>query len=154
MDRDTGGKMISGEFAPPFLLRFGAAMIDYILLLALPVGGLLSDRFFGNLGIVTDRTLWFWACILTVVNLVVLPVLYHQSIGKMLTGTRIVNRDGTAAGAGQVLARQTIGYLLTLGTLGIGFFTSIFGRRARTLHDLVAGTLVIRATRREVQQKR
>lgn len=136
------------ELAPPFLLRFGSMIIDYIILLVLPIGGLLSDRFFaGGLDIVTDRTLWFLAVIFSLVNLVILPVLVRRSIGKWLSGLRIVKADGSEASTFAVFARQTIGYLLTAGTLGLGFILSVFSSRGRTLQDLVTGTAVIRAAR-------
>lgn len=139
------------EFSAPFLLRCGALLIDYIIFLILPVGGLLSERMFsGGLNVATDATLWFIATLLSIANLVFLPLICRQSIGKLLTGLRIISKNGERAGTGTVLIRQTIGYPLTLLSFGLGFLICLFTPKARTLHDYIAGTCVVRATRREI----
>ncbi|KXJ99200.1 MAG: RDD family protein [Acidobacteria bacterium OLB17] len=139
------------DFTAPFLLRCGAVMIDYIIFLILPVGGLLSAQMFaGGLNIVTDATLWFLASLISVVNVILLPLICRKSIGKMLTGLQIISSKGETAGTGAVLFRQTIGYGLTLGTLGLGFLICLFTPKARALHDYLCGTRVVRATRREI----
>lgn len=141
------------EFAPPFLLRVGSLLIDYIVFLLLPMAGLVSDRLFGanGLGIFTDRTIWLLAVVLVVVNAVILPMISGQTLGKMLTGIRIVKSDGSKAGRGSLLARQTFGYLLTFATLGLGFLVSALNSSGRSLHDYVAGTATVRAQRRLVK---
>lgn len=139
-------------FSAPFLLRCGAILIDYILFLIFPVGGLLSERMFsGGLNIATDATLWFIATLLSVVNIVILPLVCRQSIGKLLTGLRIISKTGERAGTGALILRQTVGYLLTLLTLGLGFLICLFTPKARTLHDYLSGTRVVRASRREIR---
>lgn len=140
------------DFQPPFLLRLGSALVDYIILLVLPMAGLLSERLVGGhgFGVVTDRTLWLLAFLLAGANVVVLPLLRGQSIGKMLTGIRIVKSDGSPAGRGAILFRQTLGYVITLGTAGIGFFICALTGSGRTLHDYLTGTVTVRATRRTV----
>lgn len=140
------------DFQPPFLLRLGSALIDYIILLILPMAGLLSERLLGGhgFGIVTDRTLWLLACLLAGANVVLLPLIGAQSIGKMLTGIRIVKNDGSPASRWAILFRQTLGYLLTVGTAGIGFFICALNSSGRTLHDYLTGTVTVRANRRTV----
>jgi len=143
---------ILDELSAPFLLRCGSLLIDYIIFLILPVGGLLSERIFsGGLDIATDATLWFLSILLSIVNLIFLPLICRQSIGKLLTGLRIISSKGERAGAGSILLRQTLGYVLTLATLGLGFLICLFTPKARTLHDYLAGTRVVRATRREIR---
>lgn len=143
----------ASDFAPAFLLRVGSLLVDYIIFLVPPIAGLVSDRMFGGngLGIFTDRTLWLLAVVITVVNVVFLPLFAGQSIGKMLTGIRIVKADGTAAGRGAILARQTLGYFITLATFGIGFIVSAVNSSGRSLHDYIAGTVTVRAKRRIVK---
>lgn len=147
--REINETLAPADFQPPFLLRLGAALVDYIILLILPLTGLLSERLVGGqgFGVLSDRTIWLLAVLFAGVNCVLLPLLRGQSIGKMLTGIRIVHHDGTTAGRGAILVRQTIGYVLTLATFGLGFFISALNGSGRTLHDFLTGTVTVRATR-------
>jgi len=141
-----------GDFQPPFLLRFGAVIIDYIVLLILPLAGLLSDKLVGTggFGIFTDRTLWLLAVILAGANTVLLPLFSGQTIGMMISGIRIVKNDGSPLGLFAVLFRQTLGYLLTLATFGLGFLLAAVNTSGRALHDFLSGTTVVRARKRLV----
>ena len=137
----------------PFLLRCGALIIDYIIVVAIPVIGLLLSRFAGNDGTkLLNEGLgnvgWLIAILVGLTNTVFLPMFTGQTVGKMLTGLRIVRIDGTAPTIGAVGFRQTGGYLLTLASLGIGFFISVFSSKGRALHDYLSGTVVIYADRR------
>jgi len=150
--RETVVELAPADFQPPFLLRLGSAMIDYMVLLILPLTGLLSEKLVGGsgFGVFTDRTMWFMAVILAGANCILLPLVRGQSVGKMLTGIRIVHSDGTPAGRFAILIRQTLGYVLTLATFGLGFFLCALNSSGRTLHDFLTGTVTVRATRRMV----
>lgn len=102
------------------------------------------------MNIVTDRTLWFLSIVFFFFNIVVLPAFTGRSLGKMLTGLRVVNRDGSIPKHRTIIFRQTIGLLLTALTLGLGFLLSVFGKSGRALHDLVSGTVVVHGKRRIV----
>lgn len=149
----TNGK-ITGfspeEMHAPFLLRVGALLIDYMVLMILPVLELFSNKTFGDMHMVTTRTIWFISAILFIFNIVVLPSLAGRSIGKMLTGLRIVNRDGTIPYHRTMLFRQTIGLLVSAVTLGLGCILSLFNAKGRALHDFMAGTVVVQGRRRVV----
>ena len=137
----------------PFFLRCGALLTDYIVLVSIPVLALLLGRYLGNDGpVLLGGTLveagWLIAILLGFTNLIVLPMISGQSIGKMLAGLRIVRPDGRPASKRSIVLRQTIGYTLSLATLGIGFLISLVGRKGRSLHDYVSGTVVIYADRR------
>jgi uncharacterized RDD family membrane protein YckC len=137
------------ELQAPFLLRIGALLIDYILLMIFPVLGLLSDMVFdGGLDVVTDRTLWLLSVIVFILNIIVLPVYSTRTFGKFVTGIRVVRIDGTLPGRITMLYRQTIGYLLTIVTAGLGFLISLFNPGGRALHDFLAGTVVVYGSRR------
>ena len=75
-----------------------------------------------------------------------------QTLGKIMTGLRIVRIDGRTPTIGAIAFRQTGGYLLTLASGGIGFFVSFFSSKGRALHDYLAGTVVIYADRRVVRR--
>jgi uncharacterized RDD family membrane protein YckC len=132
----------------PFLLRCGALLIDYIILVSLPVLGLLIARLSGDDGAKLFKSSynsagWIIAILLAATNFIIFPMLGGQSIGKMFTGLRIIRNDGRAASFAQLLLRHLLGYPLTALTLGLGFLFSAFSRKGRALHDLVAGTVVV-----------
>jgi uncharacterized RDD family membrane protein YckC len=144
------------EFSPealsaPFPLRLAALTIDYMVLLVLPVVWLVLARFLSDTGVpeTIGKTIWTLAVLLAVIDCILLPIIFSgQSLGKMLVGIRIVRRDGTRAHAIQILLRNTIGYVLTVATLGLGFLLAAITPSGRALHDYVAGTIVIRGRRR------
>jgi len=153
-----GRREIIVEFKPeavraPFLLRVGALTIDYILVVAIPVIGLLMSRFSGNDGAKLlnegwSSAAWLVALLVGLMNIVLLPMFSGQTFGKIVTGLRIVRIDGTAPSIRAIFLRQTVGYLLTFFSLGLGFFLSFFSRKGRALHDYLSGTMVIYADRR------
>ena len=144
------------EFSPealsaPFPLRCAALIIDYIVLLVMPVVWLVLARFLSDTGVpdAIGKTIWTLAVLLFVVDCLVMPMIFGgQSIGKMLAGIRIVRRDGTRAHAAQILLRNVLGYLLTVATLGLGFLLAAVNPSGRALHDYVGGTIVIRGRKR------
>lgn len=137
----------------PFSLRCGALLLDYLIVVAIPVLCLLLGRMSGDDGAKLlsggwNTAGWLIAILLAATNLVVLPVLTGQSVGKIATGTRIVAIDGTPASHRSILMRQTFGYLLTVFSFGIGFLLSVFSSKGRAIHDYVSGTVVIFADRK------
>jgi uncharacterized RDD family membrane protein YckC len=132
----------------PFLLRCGAFLIDYILLVSIPVLFLLLGRFYGVDGVKLlnselSNTGWLIMLLLGLTNFVLFPMFSGQSIGKMLTGIRIVNKNGMPPTFVQLLLRHTIGYFLTAVTFGLGFLFSAVNQRGRALQDMIGGTIVI-----------
>ncbi len=156
--RRPGTREIIVEFSPeqvtaPFLLRCGALLIDYILIVAIPVIGLLLSRFSGNDGVKLlndglNNAGWFIAFLAGLCNLLLLPMFTGQTVGKIVTGLRMVNMDGSAPSIRQMVARQTLGYFFTLLTFGLGFLISCLNANGRALHDYLTGTVVIYADRR------
>ena len=137
----------------PFLLRCGAILIDYILLIFIPVSSLLIGRLMNIessklLNSEISNTGWLIMVLLALTNFVIFPMFSGQSIGKMLTGLRVVRTDGNAASFSQLLVRHSIGYLLTIATVGLGFLFSILNPKGRALHDFLAGTVVVYGQRR------
>lgn len=135
----------------PFLLRCGAILIDYILLVSVPVISLLLTRIFEDEPskfLKSANTGWLIMILLALTNFVIIPMFSGQTIGKILTGLKIVNTNGSAPSVGKLLVRHLIGYPLTALTLGIGFLFSVLNRRGRALHDLLAGTVVVYGRRR------
>jgi uncharacterized RDD family membrane protein YckC len=156
--RRPGARQIIVGFSPealraPFILRCGALTIDYIIVIAIPVIGLLLSRFYGNDGarLLNDSlnsAAWLIGFFVGIVNLVFLPMVSGQTVGKLATGLRIVAIDGSPPTIGRVAFRQTLGYFLTLASLGLGFLVCFFSSKGRTLHDYISGTVVIYGDRR------
>jgi uncharacterized RDD family membrane protein YckC len=142
----------SPEFLPevlkaPFLLRCAAAMVDYMILLAVPILWLFLSTYVGDgpASVNISVTVWMFTLIVWLVNFLALPLFRGQTVGKMFAGITVVRKDGRPVRLGAIVLRNVVGYLLTLLTLGIGFFVSALNRSGRSLHDFVAGTVVIRA---------
>lgn len=153
----TGNREIVTGFSAegvraPLILRCGALLLDYLLIIGFPVVFLLIGRFSGNDGarlLSSDWSTvgWLVALLFAATNILVLPVFSGQSIGKIAAGIRIVNLDGNTVSSGRILFRQTVGYLLTVLSAGLGFLLSVFSRNGRALHDYLSGTVVIYAER-------
>ena len=132
----------------PFLLRCGALIIDYIIVVAIPVIFLLLSKYMGNdgaklLNSELNNSGWLVGILVGFADLIILPIFSGQSIGKMMTGLRIVRNDGTPAPISSMILRQTFGYLLTVFSFGLGFIFSVFSSKGRALHDYLSGTVVI-----------
>ncbi len=141
----------------PFLLRCGAMLIDYIILIAIPVISLLTYRLSGSdpsrlLNNTVTNVGWLIVVLLAVTNFFLLPLLMGQSVGKMLTGLRIVNTDGSSPSLGRLCLRHLLGYTLTIFSLGLGFLFAALNKKGRALHDFVAGTLVVYGQKQTVER--
>ena len=138
----------ANELRAPFLLRAAALFIDYLLLLIVPILWLVASGFLTDSG---SRTLgpgvWLVALLVFILDFLVLPMFTGRTLGKALLGLTIVRLDGTRMDVSTVLRRNLLGYLLTAATLGLGFLVVAINRSGRALHDLVGGTIVVRARR-------
>lgn len=132
----------------PFYLRLGAIAFDYLLVIIWPVLGLLLGRAMGVDGakLLTgelNNLAWLIAILVGLSNNILLPLVTGQSLGKMAAGLRIVDATGAHPAFGSLVFRQTLGYLLTLASLGVGLLFSVFSSKGRALHDYVSGTQVV-----------
>lgn len=123
-------------------------LIDYISLVAIVAFSTLIARMFGGgaraagdsaetMGIIIALTV-------AVLNLAMLAGLTGRTIGKWATGLRIERIDGGAPGIGLASLRHFVGYPLSFLTLGLGFLLAAVTTQGRALHDLIAGTIVVR----------
>ncbi|RMG03698.1 MAG: RDD family protein [Acidobacteria bacterium] len=130
-----------------FMLRCGAIAIDYILVVAPIVIGLLIGRILGydgsklfkssayNLGLTTSF-------LLLALDFFLLPSINGRTVGKILTGLKITTKNNKQVDFFRIFIRHFIGYPLGILTLGIGFLIAIFSPNGRALHDIIAGTKV------------
>ncbi|WP_395803738.1 RDD family protein, partial [Daejeonella sp.] len=63
--------------------------------------------------------------------------------GKVLMGLRICDEQGNAISFARALARN-LGKIISSGTLGLGYLMGFFNKKQQCLHDLIAGTLVVK----------
>jgi uncharacterized RDD family membrane protein YckC len=132
----------------PFPLRCGAFLIDYILLISLVVLGTLFARMLGGgareAGNSAETAAIALAIAVALLNLGVMPGLTGLTLGKWATGLRIQRVDSGNPGIGRALLRHFVGYPLSLVTFGIGFLLAAVTVHGRGLHDMIAGTVVVR----------
>lgn len=67
------------------------------------------------------------------------------TLGKMALGLRVVTTEGQRLGFAQATGRYVAKYV-SWAILGIGFIMAAFTDRKRGLHDIMAGTLVVRTS--------
>lgn len=132
----------------PFSLRLAAAAIDYLVVVAFPVGFLLLARVFGNDGAALinselNNIGWLLGLLIAACNLVALPAISGRTVGKFLTGLSVVDSNGSVPKIKTMLLRQTLGYLIVIVTGGLSLLVSAFSSKGRAVHDLIAGTVVI-----------
>jgi uncharacterized RDD family membrane protein YckC len=132
----------------PFPLRCGAFLIDYIVLISLVVLGTLFARMLGGgaraAGSSAETAAIALAIVVALLNLGVLPGLTGLTLGKWATGLRIQRVNSGNPGIGRALLRHFVGYPLSFVTLGIGFLLATVTVHGRGLHDMIAGTVVVR----------
>ena len=151
----AAAQMYLERYRAPFSLRCGALLIDYIILVVIMAFSTVVARMLGggarSSGDATETMGLLIALGVALLNFVLLTAWQGQTIGKWATGLRIVRRDGQGVGVGRLLLRHLLGYPLSLLTLGIGFLIAAFNANGRALHDVIAGTVVVRDTARRAR---
>jgi uncharacterized RDD family membrane protein YckC len=131
----------------PFSLRCGAMLIDYIILVGIVAFSTLIARMAGGgrTAASSSETVGIVIAIaVAVLNLGVLAGFTGRTLGKWATGLRLQRKDGSEPGVARAFLRHFVGYPLSFLTLGVGFLLAALSPRGRALHDLVAGTIVVR----------
>lgn len=86
----------------------------------------------------------FSALLVAVFYWVALTLVMGATPGKKIMGLRIVRKDHTLdVGFGQLLLRETIGRLLSMTPLCLGYLWVSWDKERRTFHDMVSGTRVV-----------
>ncbi len=136
------------RYRAPFSLRCGAILIDYIILAAILALSTLVSRVLGggarSAGNSSETVGILLTIIVAALNLGVLAGLTGFTVGKWAAGLRILRDDGHQINIGRAFLRHFAGYPLSFITLGVGFLMAALTTRGRGLHDVVAGTIVVR----------
>lgn len=130
---------------PPagFGIRLAAFLIDNVILTgALAV--LLPILFDESIAAETqsDGALFFGSAV-SFAYFTLLVGLWGATLGKRVLGVRIVRLDGSPVGIPRALGRQ-LATILSVFTFLVGYLMVIFRSDKRALHDLIAGTVVVR----------
>lgn len=149
-----GGPPLAGVGA-----RFGAILLDGLiltgvsLLLVAVVAGVLA-LVVAALGESVGGTIAGIVAIVGYLALIVGAFLYEivltagpygQTIGKAVTGVRVIRPDGGRPTIGQSTGRALARSFLSPVIVYLGYLWALFDDRRRTWHDLLADTLVIQA---------
>jgi len=141
----------------PFSLRCGAILIDYIVLISILAISTVVARMLGGgartAGSSSETVGIFMMFVVAFLNLGVFAGLKGLTIGKWATGLRIQRPGEAEIGIGRALLRHFVGYPLSLFTGGLGFLLAAVNSRGLTLHDLIAGTVVVRDVPRHLQRQ-
>jgi uncharacterized RDD family membrane protein YckC len=136
------------RFRAPFALRCGALLIDYILLVLILTFSIMVARLMGGGARMAGGTAEKVGIVITLVvallDLGILAGLTGKTVGKWTTGLRIERMHGGVPGIGHALLRHFVGYPLSLFSCGLGFLIVTVMPTGRSLHDFIAGTVVVR----------
>ncbi len=137
---------MSGRESPGFWVRLASAWLD-ALAFSLGSAALLLLLLHFGAGLSTDALLqlflflWFPASVAAgLTGIAFLNASGRRSPGKILFGLAVVDRDLQPVSLPRSLLRTTVNSLL----LGLSFLLVPFARGRGGLHDLVAGTRVVR----------
>lgn len=145
----------SSEYAPVWR-RFLAGVIDISIVLLVVLPGVIA--FFWIVEVVTGLLGMnpeggrFLAGVAAVLLGVIGDWLYHArmqssrrqaTFGKQFMGLKVTGLGGEPISFGQATGRHFAKFLSTFALLG-GFFVAAVTRKKQALHDMVAGTLVVR----------
>jgi uncharacterized RDD family membrane protein YckC len=125
-----------------FWIRYVAAIID-ALVLVIPI--LLIDFL---LGIALPKPFFafvspFTGLLVAWVYYVIMTYNYQATLGKKAFGIRVVSDKAENLTLGQVILRETIGKLISMIILYIGYIMAAFTKRKQALHDKMASTVVV-----------
>lgn len=133
----------------PFLSRLVAFAIDFLVTLLVYSIPLLSVAMATNAVAAIDHLLTaliYWLLVFPLLFLIVQSLCITKlggTIGKLLSGTEIVDSQGKFLSLPLALFRQLIGYTVSGMFFGLGFWWMLRGNDKRTWHDLLTDTYVV-----------
>lgn len=125
-----------------FWRRFAAYYVDGIVVMVAAVLILLPFMFNESLAMIGG-------VVAVVFYLGYFPVMHstalQATVGKLLLGVKVTDRDGNRISIGRSLGRFLgMIFVSSLLTLGVGYLIAGATERRQALHDMIAGTLVVR----------
>jgi uncharacterized RDD family membrane protein YckC len=128
-----------------FFPRAGAFLVDVVIVaaiayLTLKIGLMVAG---GGGEAQNIRYLYPVLFLLASTYFIFLHALGGKTIGKMLTGIRLINSDGEDVGVWDAFLRW-VGYFISAAVMMAGFFWAIFDSEGQAWHDKIAGTYVVK----------
>ncbi len=116
--------------------RFGAALLDLLILIIpnIVLQVMAEDHIWGD--IVSIVVSWLYASLMESGE-------GQATIGKKALGIKVVNMEGQRISFGQATGRFFSKYVSAI-ILFIGYFMMLWSDKKQTLHDMMAGTLVVK----------
>jgi uncharacterized RDD family membrane protein YckC/type II secretory pathway pseudopilin PulG len=82
-------------------------------------------------------------CLIIWSYFMVMTYKYQATLGKMAVGVKVVSDKSDRLTVGQLILRETLGKILSLIILYIGYIMAGFTKRKQALHDKIAKTVVV-----------
>ncbi|MFP7759756.1 RDD family protein [Marisediminicola sp. LYQ134] len=151
-DYETDDELVTGEAVAldlrpaSFVLRAAGAMIDFLLVVVLGIGGVLlltSPLVSGSLddAAVAAISVALFVFVTIVVPTAIETLTRGKSLGKLAVGARIVRDDGGAIGFRHAFIRALTGSLEIITTLGgLAAVVGLLNSRTKRIGDILAGT--------------
>jgi uncharacterized RDD family membrane protein YckC len=143
-------KTLPNEAKAGLVARVGAMVIDMAVVGGIDAAIVYLTLAMTGLGNVVDLTapaiaapLGAFLLLLNGAYLVAFTAAGGQTIGKMLTGIKVVGEDGRRVAITAAVLRA-LGCLASFLTAGLGYIPALFTSDARALQDRIAGTRVVR----------
>ncbi len=130
-------------------LRFASGLIDFCI--SSVIGAVImivqhgpGTSFLDLLqnGGILKYYLWFGICCF--IYGLSMESAFQGTLGKLATGTVIVDKDGQRMSIGQAIGRNLGKCVSFFSPFGIAYFMVLFTKENQSLHDKMAGTLVYR----------
>lgn len=156
----TGDAVLLDLRTASFAMRMLSMAIDGALQLALMVGTSIALVWTAEASGADEGLVNAAIVMLSVVTFVGYPVacetlLQGRSVGRLVTGTRVVRDDGGPIHVRQSLLRAVMAMFEIWSTSGaIALASSVIDRRSRRIGDLLAGTMVIQERMRALEPDR
>jgi len=123
-----------------FWRRVAAAILDGLIVGAVTapfsIGMSSGNRYSATASSISTVVSWLYSALME-------SSAKQATLGKMALGIRVTDLDGNRIGFGKATGRYFAKILSAL-ILGIGFLMVAFTERKQGLHDMLAGTLVVR----------
>jgi len=130
------------------IYRIISSLIDYMLVILPAIYLVYHLSYSNNIENMLDR-LWPIVIFFLTFNIIMMCInsflisQFGGTVGKLLTGTRIVNSNGQNLSFWRAFFRNQIGYVVSGTFLWLGFIWVFFDKEVRTWHDMIVDSYVI-----------
>jgi uncharacterized RDD family membrane protein YckC len=129
-----------------FWIRWVAGFIDGIVLQVVGfIGGFMIGFVLAIAGMtkITPFISGFFGLILGWGYNIFMIHKYQATLGKMAIGVAVISEEGNQLSLGKIILRETLGKILSVITLFIGYIMAGFTAKKQALHDKIAGSVVV-----------